>query len=470
MYVDNAAMTRQQVSEVRRPSRRGGYTGGKNSRNYTTISVLDFVPWWMELGYEPILHPSNGQGDGLVSLQSGSYLSCLTSFIWCFRISGSWCWFYGIFANFSSKAWGSQGQSWFLSLWETLVRERLHNISMKLVERYDLLLAAGCWDHRSASLPYLESLFHSLFFPAQLFQVGEVYPLALKPNLQVGHKIQLYLFYRTEPNRTSEIDCSDEPVFFNRKKMASRIEKPVSSSVLHLPEKMDSICCFRPNQSCLRTSVLPAFCISSLSAVNRFRSTTSLRFGFPAAPFRRIPNSSFVTHAKKSKRKTSIVEPNPNKVEESLFQDEEEEEEEDELVLPEEMQDELLTDGEYDEDDDDFEFDESEEEEELYDGDGGGGGGIKLAGTLWDKEALALAESVCESFEGELGIYAFKTLPNSTIQVRIERLTSKFGSPTMEDIEAYSTIYRAKLAEAELAKSIPDNISLEVYLLVSKGW
>ncbi|XP_019093781.1 PREDICTED: uncharacterized protein LOC109124879 [Camelina sativa] len=252
--------------------------------------------------------------------------------------------------------------------------------------------------------------------------------------------------------------------FFNRKKMASPIEKPVSSSVLHLPEKMDSICCFRPNQSCPRISVLPAFCISSFSAVNRFRSTTSLRF--PAAPFRRIPNSSFVTHAKKSKRKTSIVEPNPsivepnpNKVEESLFQDEEEEE--DELVLPEEIQDELLTDGEYDEDDDDFEFDESEEEE-LYAGDGGGGGGIKLAGTLWDKEALALAERVCESFEGELGIYAFKTLPNSTIQVRIERLTSKFGSPTMEDIEAYSTIYRAKLAEAELAKSIPDNISLEV--------
>lgn len=95
-------------------------------------------------------------------------------------------------------------------------------------------------------------------------------------------------------------------------------------------------------------------------------------------------------------------------------------------------------------------------------GDGSGGGGIKLAGTLWDKEALALAEKVCESFDGDLGIYAFKTLPNSTIQVRIERLTNKFGSPTMEDIEAYSTIYRAKLAEAEQAKTIPDNISLEV--------
>ncbi|KAG7587343.1 Ribosome maturation factor RimP N-terminal [Arabidopsis thaliana x Arabidopsis arenosa] len=220
---------------------------------------------------------------------------------------------------------------------------------------------------------------------------------------------------------------------------------------------MDSIWFFRPNQSCRGITVLPAFSISNLFALNRFRSPTSLHFGFPATPFRRTPNSTFKTHAKNKNNKTSTVEQKPNKVEELIFEKEEEEEEE--LVLPEEIQDELLLDDEYDEDDD-FEFDESEEE--LYAGDGGGGGGIKLAGTLWDKEALALAEKVCESFDGDLGIYAFKTLPNSTIQVRIERLTNKFGSPTMEDIEAFSTIYRAKLAEAELTKSIPDNISLEV--------
>lgn len=32
----------------------------------------------------------------------------------------------------------------------------------------------------------------------------------------------------------------------------------------------------------------------------------------------------------------------------------------------------------------------------------------------------------------------------------------------MEDIEAFSTTYRAKLDEAELAKFIPENLSLEV--------
>lgn len=114
--------------------------------------------------------------------------------------------------------------------------------------------------------------------------------------------------------------------------------------------------------------------------------------------------------------------------------------------------------------DDDYFDDEEflEDEAELYVGDGGGGGGIALAGTWWDKEALKIAEEVCSTFDGELKIYAFKTLSNSTIQARIERLTNKSGSPNMEDIEAFSTTYRARLDEAELAKTMTENITLEV--------
>lgn len=37
----------------------------------------------------------------------------------------------------------------------------------------------------------------------------------------------------------------------------------------------------------------------------------------------------------------------------------------------------------------------------------------------------------------------------------------------MEDIEAFSTAYRAKLDEAELAKFVPENLSLEVAIQVS---
>ncbi|KAL0360330.1 UNVERIFIED_CONTAM: hypothetical protein Sradi_3717500 [Sesamum radiatum] len=109
-----------------------------------------------------------------------------------------------------------------------------------------------------------------------------------------------------------------------------------------------------------------------------------------------------------------------------------------------------------------FEDEYFAEEAEPFVGDGAGGGGISLAGTAWDKKALEIAEEVIISFDGELGIYAFKTLLNAAIQVRIERLTNKSGSPSMTDIEAFSTTYRARLDEAEATGSIPGNISLEV--------
>ncbi|CAH8354748.1 unnamed protein product [Eruca vesicaria subsp. sativa] len=220
---------------------------------------------------------------------------------------------------------------------------------------------------------------------------------------------------------------------------------------------MDFVCCFRPHQSCRGISVLPAFGTrSSLSAVNCLRPVTSLCIRFPTTPFLQYPKFSIKTYAKKKKKnntKTSIFESKPNGEslieEESTNEEEEDDDEEDEQVLLEDVLDVLH-----------FSFLDFDLLKKA--GDGSGGGGIKLAGTTWDKEALSLAEKACESFNGEIGIYAFKTLPNSTIQVRIERLTNKSGSPTMEDVEAYSKIYRAKLSEAELAKSIPDNISLEV--------
>ncbi|KAK9748842.1 hypothetical protein RND81_02G084700 [Saponaria officinalis] len=131
--------------------------------------------------------------------------------------------------------------------------------------------------------------------------------------------------------------------------------------------------------------------------------------------------------------------------------------EEDEVLIDDEFNDEeFLDDGDY------FEDEYVTENAEVYAGDGAEGGGILLAGTWWDKEALTIAESVTESFDGDLGMYAFRTLVNATIQVRIEKLSTKSGSPSMSDIEAFSTAYRTRLDEAELAKTIPENISLEV--------
>ncbi|CAH9075610.1 unnamed protein product [Cuscuta epithymum] len=131
-------------------------------------------------------------------------------------------------------------------------------------------------------------------------------------------------------------------------------------------------------------------------------------------------------------------------------------EEEDDLLIEEFEDDELL-------DEEDFLNNGNlEEEVELYAGDGSGGGGVSFAGTPWDKKALEIAEEVALSFDGELGIYAFKTLKNANIQVRVERFTNKSGSPSMMDIEDFSLAYRERLDEAESLGSVPNNLSLEV--------
>ncbi|KAJ8762916.1 hypothetical protein K2173_023045 [Erythroxylum novogranatense] len=201
--------------------------------------------------------------------------------------------------------------------------------------------------------------------------------------------------------------------------------------------------------------------VVSVPTVNAFSFRPSIRnlvyrFPFWTYPAHKIPVKPCLLRARKRKSQTDPT-LEPSLVEEVSFDNDDEEEE---LLLFDDFEDETLIDG--DDDDDDFDDELLEDEAELYVGDGAGGGGIALAGTWWDKEALAIAEEVCSSFDGELKIYAFKTLTNSTIRVRIERLTDKSGSPNMEDIEAFSTTYRIRLDEAGLAKTIPDNIALEV--------
>lgn len=164
-------------------------------------------------------------------------------------------------------------------------------------------------------------------------------------------------------------------------------------------------------------------------------------------------NSSSVAISHATKR-NSIIE----QVSEDVDDDDDYlDDEEDDLLISDDFGDEeFMDDGDY------FEDEYVTENAEVYAGDGAEGGGILLAGTWWDKEALAIAEDVTESLDGNLKIYAFRTLANATIQVRIEKLSTKYGSPNITDIEAFSAAYRARLDEAEQAKTIPENISLEV--------
>ncbi|OEL29944.1 hypothetical protein BAE44_0009037 [Dichanthelium oligosanthes] len=184
--------------------------------------------------------------------------------------------------------------------------------------------------------------------------------------------------------------------------------------------------------------------------------------GCPCPPIVRRNAPAVVPFAKK-KRKGYGNEPPGEEAEDDLVDELEEDEEVEEEEDFDDDEGDIIDDYEEDEDDYDFEDDfESDDEQDLYVGDGGAGGGISLAGTWWDKEALALAEQVSASFDDNLKIYAFKTAANLTIRVRIEKMSTRYGSPTIDDIEAYTIAYRAKLDDAESAGKIPQNISLEV--------
>ncbi|KAI3672835.1 hypothetical protein L6452_38935 [Arctium lappa] len=194
----------------------------------------------------------------------------------------------------------------------------------------------------------------------------------------------------------------------------------------------------------IHTTRLLAPCLCSSSQANPLYPRFS-KIPYPLLPL--IPNRTLcctLTAKKQTPSSESLLTPS---IVEQVFQDDEEDYEE-------------FDDEGFDEDDDDDGIEDEDADPRA--GDGGGGGGISLAGTTWDKEALTIAEQVSLSFDGELGIYAFKTLQNSAIRVRIERLSNKSGSPTMEDIEAFSNAFRERLNESAAAGSIPDNISLEV--------
>ncbi|CAJ2667583.1 unnamed protein product [Trifolium pratense] len=194
------------------------------------------------------------------------------------------------------------------------------------------------------------------------------------------------------------------------------------------------------------------------------RSTIKFSSQFCTFPYTSIKPLGIILHSKKKNSDSEpIVEPTivqevPADEEEEV--DDDDEEFEYETEIDEEFENDSDAGGEYFDEEEGFE--EEEEDSVPYAGDGGGGGGIALVGTWWDKKALAIAKEVTLSFDGDLQIYAFKTLVNSTIRVRIEKLSNKSGSPTMEDIEAFSKTYRAKLDEAELAKFVPENLNLEV--------
>ncbi|KAL0914413.1 hypothetical protein M5K25_014757 [Dendrobium thyrsiflorum] len=105
------------------------------------------------------------------------------------------------------------------------------------------------------------------------------------------------------------------------------------------------------------------------------------------------------------------------------------------------------------------------EEEEYRDpviGDGGDGGGIVLGDVKWGEHVLCLAREILLSFGDDFALYAFKVSPKGYIYVRLDKLTSRFGCPDIEEIENFNNLYKKKLDEAGKAGTIPADMALEV--------
>ncbi|XP_020588056.1 uncharacterized protein LOC110029909 [Phalaenopsis equestris] len=212
-----------------------------------------------------------------------------------------------------------------------------------------------------------------------------------------------------------------------------------------------------------------ACCFSSSSSpYYRFRSFDPSVLRIPSCYCPNSRRHSLICNGKKrvfsakcSPNELILKEEEKEEVTEEDVEEVDKEYEDETVEFIEDFGDDMLANDETDFEDE-FQVDDEDDDEDPQVGDGGGGGGISLAGTWWDKKALAMAAEVSLSFNGDLKIYAFKTSANSSIRLRIEKMTNKYGSPTMDDIEAFASAYRLCLDEAEGTGMIPKDISLEV--------
>ncbi|WJX57435.1 hypothetical protein P8452_42999 [Trifolium repens] len=105
---------------------------------------------------------------------------------------------------------------------------------------------------------------------------------------------------------------------------------------------------------------------------------------------------------------------------------------------------------------------EEEDEAEPKIGDGGSGGGVALQNVPWGKRALSIAEEVLVQFSEDLKLYAFKTSPRGYVYVRLDKVTSEYGCPSMDELESYNQEFKKRLDEVGALGDIPNDLALEV--------
>ncbi|WOL07914.1 hypothetical protein Cni_G16664 [Canna indica] len=106
---------------------------------------------------------------------------------------------------------------------------------------------------------------------------------------------------------------------------------------------------------------------------------------------------------------------------------------------------------------------EEEDDAEPVIGDGGDGGGVVLGDVRWGERALSLAREVLNHhFAEDLVMYGFKVSPRGYVYVRLDKLTNKYGCPSIEEIENFNSLCKERLDESVEAGEIPIDLALEV--------
>ncbi|ONK65140.1 uncharacterized protein A4U43_C07F34100 [Asparagus officinalis] len=107
-------------------------------------------------------------------------------------------------------------------------------------------------------------------------------------------------------------------------------------------------------------------------------------------------------------------------------------------------------------------WEEEEEADEPEIGDGGDGGGIVLRDVPWGERVLSVAREVVLQLGDDIDLHAFKVSPKGYIYLRLDKLTHKYGCPSMDEIESFSRAYKRRLDEIGELGEIPDDLGLQV--------
>ncbi|RWW10096.1 hypothetical protein GW17_00026381 [Ensete ventricosum] len=111
-----------------------------------------------------------------------------------------------------------------------------------------------------------------------------------------------------------------------------------------------------------------------------------------------------------------------------------------------------------------IEWEEEEEAEPVVClGDGGNGGGVVLGGVSWGERVLSVAREVLDLHFGEdLVMYALKVSPRGYVYVRLDKLTNKYGCPSIEEIESFNSLYKKRLDEMVESGEMLLDLALQV--------